>query len=235
VNVADVEPLGTVTLEGTVADLALDVNFTTNPPAAGDPLRVTVPVDGFPPRRDDGEKLNPESDGRLTFNVAVPFERPALAVRVTEAALETGLVEALKVMFFCPAGTVTLEGTDTSELLLALSETLNPPLGAALFKLTVPVEPAPPTTEAGLSFSDVILCADATKQVAAEDRERPSNKSKELRGRKIISRISNMQPMGRQQVLESRIAHPNQQGHEKHLSIVVRLSVPEGLSSATEP
>jgi len=48
VNVALVDPVGTVTLAGTVAGSALD-NDTTAPPAGAAAVRVAVPVTEFPP------------------------------------------------------------------------------------------------------------------------------------------------------------------------------------------
>jgi hypothetical protein len=50
VNVADVLPVATVTLVGTVAaDVLLLERVTTAPPLGAALLRVTVPVDGLPP------------------------------------------------------------------------------------------------------------------------------------------------------------------------------------------
>jgi len=48
VNIAVVDPLGTVTLGGTVTASPLD-NVTTAPPAGAAAVRVTVPVTWFPP------------------------------------------------------------------------------------------------------------------------------------------------------------------------------------------
>ena len=45
VNVADVEPAGTVTLEGTLAAVLLELeSVTTTPPEPAAAVRVTVPV-----------------------------------------------------------------------------------------------------------------------------------------------------------------------------------------------
>lgn len=49
VNVAVDLPAVTLTLAGTVADELLLDNVTETPPAGATLLKVTVPVDGFPP------------------------------------------------------------------------------------------------------------------------------------------------------------------------------------------
>ena len=49
VNVALVEPAGTVTLAGTVAADAVLERLTTAPPLGAAPLSVTVPVEDEPP------------------------------------------------------------------------------------------------------------------------------------------------------------------------------------------
>lgn len=69
---------------------------------------------------------------------------------MTEAATLTPLVVIEKVAVVAPAGTVTLGGTVAAALLLD-SATVAPPAGAAPPKVTVPVEPLPPTSVAGLT------------------------------------------------------------------------------------
>ena len=54
-SVAVVAFAATVTLPGTLAtDVLLLPNVTTTPPEGAGPLRVTVPVDGFPPATEPG-------------------------------------------------------------------------------------------------------------------------------------------------------------------------------------
>jgi hypothetical protein len=59
VKFAEVWPCATVTFAGTVA---LDVSeldrVTTAPPAGAAPFRVTVPVEGSPPKGFDGASAN---------------------------------------------------------------------------------------------------------------------------------------------------------------------------------
>src|SRR5438093_4139407 len=62
VKVALVAPAGTVTLAGTVAvGVELLTSVTTMPPAGAGPLRVTVPVEGFPAVTVVGLSVNVES------------------------------------------------------------------------------------------------------------------------------------------------------------------------------
>ena len=81
---------------------------------------------------------------------------PILAV--TELA--TAVVVTVKVAVFDPAGTVTVAGTVALEL-FELRFTICPPVGAATFRVTVPVEEFPPTTLVGdseteLTFAEAI-------------------------------------------------------------------------------
>jgi hypothetical protein len=56
----------------------------------------------------------------------------------------------MKVALVEPPGTVTLPGTCATEVLLLCNVTTMPPTGALPFKVTVPVEGFPPTTDVGL-------------------------------------------------------------------------------------
>jgi hypothetical protein len=68
---------------------------------------------------------------------------PALAVKVTVCAVLTEETVAVKLALLAPAATVTEAGTVTAVLLLARL-TVNPPLGAAAFSVTVQLSvPAP--------------------------------------------------------------------------------------------
>ena len=74
---------------------------------------------------------------------------------VNDVELDTEVVSTLNVAPLAPDITVTVEGAVATEGLLLLSDTEIPPLGAAPFSFTVPVEPAPPTTVLGMSDSEL--------------------------------------------------------------------------------
>ena len=72
----------------------------------------------------------------------------------TLATAVTLTVVMANVADVAPAGTVTETGT-LAETLELVSVTTTPPAGAAPLRVTVPVTPAPPTTDAGLTVTDV--------------------------------------------------------------------------------
>src|SRR5206468_2913567 len=116
-------PAGTVTLAGTVAAaVKLLASVTTMPPAGAAPLRVTVPVEEFPPVTLVGLSVSVESvtAGKAGFTVRAADLVVALleAVIVTDVAAVTVLVVPLTVLLLAPAGTVTLAGTVAAAVLL---------------------------------------------------------------------------------------------------------------------
>jgi hypothetical protein len=72
----------------------------------------------------------------------------------TLATAVTFTVVIANVADVAPAGTVTLAGT-AAETLELVSVTNTPPAGAAPLSVTVPVTPAPPTTDAGFTVTDL--------------------------------------------------------------------------------
>jgi hypothetical protein len=82
---------------------------------------------------------------------------------VTLALAETLRVETEKVALLAPAGTVTLEGVVTRVVLLFLSFTIMPPLGAWLLKVIWPVVELPPITLVGLKVKDDTDKAEAAR------------------------------------------------------------------------
>lgn len=148
VKVALVCPAGTVTLAGIVtrAVLALE-SVTTVPPAGATMPKVTVPVAELPP-------ITLPSNNTWRSNVnnvmsAFKVTPLRLAVTLTLVVAVTALVVTMKLALVAPAGAVTLAGT-LAEAESSESVTTAPPLGAALVKVTVPVEVLPPVTLDGL-------------------------------------------------------------------------------------
>jgi hypothetical protein len=78
----------------------------------------------------------------------------------------TGLVVIVKVVLMEPAAMVTLAGTCAAVMLLLCKVTVAPPMGAAPFRVTVPVELFPPTTEVGfLAIEDKVAALTASVAV----------------------------------------------------------------------
>jgi hypothetical protein len=73
-----------------------------------------------------------------------------LAEIVTVDEALTLVVAITNVAFVAPAGTATLAGVETAELLSDIATTI-PPSGAGAFNVTIPVEVLPPLTLLGLT------------------------------------------------------------------------------------
>ena len=156
VKVVFVLPEGTVTLAGTVATAVLPlVSVTTVPPVGAAPLNVTVPVEVAPEVTDVGFNVTDDTEtGGVTVSTALWLLPEAAAVIVTAVDVATVRVVTVKVVLVLPAGTVTLAGTVAAEVLPLVSVTTVPPVGAAPFKVTVPVEDVPEVTDVGFNVTD---------------------------------------------------------------------------------
>jgi len=73
---------------------------------------------------------------------------------VTTVDAATALVVTVNVALVAPAAIVTLAGVLATAVLPLESVTVAPPVGAAPFNVTVPVEEFPPVTLVGFSVSD---------------------------------------------------------------------------------
>src|SRR5258705_3662564 len=146
VNVVLVCPAGTTTLNGTVAStvLLLASDTTAFPFGAAD-CSVTVAVEETPPVTVLGFSVTEETAVETTRNsVVLTVVPPEEAVTITPVVCVTGWVWAVKLTVVCPAGTVTLAGTVTSDVFPLESATTTPPLGAGPPSPTVPVAGGPP-------------------------------------------------------------------------------------------
>jgi hypothetical protein len=166
VNVADRAPAAMVTAAGTcAADVLPLLNVTTAPAVGAAPLRVTVPVELLPPTTEVGDRVTEDKDAAVTVSAAFVLV-PRVAV-MTEVVVEaTPNVVTVKVADVLPANTITLAGTLAAVVLLLVRLTETPPVGAAAFSCTVPVELLPPTRLVGFSDTEDTLNAGFTVSVA---------------------------------------------------------------------
>jgi len=154
VNVAVLLPAEMFTVAGTVADVELDDSEITAPPTPIGPLRVTVPVEEFPPTTDVGLSVTLVRVGALMVNVAVFVVLPCVPVIVAVVVEATEDVVTVNVAVVAPAGTVTVPGTSATvaeelRLMTLPPEPAGPPM------VTVPVELLPPVTVVGFRDSAV--------------------------------------------------------------------------------
>jgi hypothetical protein len=147
VKVVEFDPAGTTTDAGTWATVELLESFTGKPPVGALPERVIVPVAVFPETTVVGEIVRPVTQGASTSIVQTPVPDVNLAV-VFDA---TGVVVIVNVADFKPAATTTgFDAFTALELLVTVTD--NPPVGAAPFKVKVPMEELPPIRVFGLQL-----------------------------------------------------------------------------------
>jgi len=159
-----VAPAAIVAVAGTVAAALSEARLTLSPPVGAALLIVIVPVEPLPPTKPVGFRLTPVTFGPVTPSVAVLLEEFAIAVIVAVRSTPTTAVVILKLAVVAPAGIVTDEGTVT-EAELEVRAIASPPAGAALEIVTVPVAPAPPKSEVGLTVRPVTVGAVTDKAV----------------------------------------------------------------------
>lgn len=92
--------------------------------------------------------------GGATVRVAVLVTPPALAVMVTGVDAATVAVVIVNVALLVPCATVALPGTVAAAVLLLVSVTAKPPVGAAAVSATVPCDAFAPVTLVGLTDRD---------------------------------------------------------------------------------
>ena len=167
-NVPDVAPAATVTVAGTVALELLDVRLITDPFGPAAPLSVTVPTEALPPVTDVGVRLILVKAAGLMVSEAVLDVAPRVAVMVAFVMAETPVVLIVKVADVAPAATVTVAGK-VALVVLEVKLTILPPVGAAPFRVKVPVDVRPPMRLVGLTvrldrtagvIANVVVCVE---------------------------------------------------------------------------
>jgi len=151
-NVTLVAPDGTVTVLGTIAEVALLASVIEVPPVGAAPVRVTVAVEDTPPTTFVGFKVNEERAAAVTTRFCV-LATPSIAVIIAVACPAMGTVEMLNVAIVLPPATTTEAGSVATLLLLARL-TAMPPTGAAVARVMVPMELLPPNRDVGLKLND---------------------------------------------------------------------------------
>ena len=170
VNVAVVAPAGTVTEAATVAaEVDELLRVTTLPLGPAGLLRVTVPVIVTlqPPTTVEDDKARLDTVAAVIVSVEVTDALPIVAVMVALAFADTATVVTVKVPVLAPAAIVTDAGT-VALVLLDLSDTTNPPVGAMLLIVTEPVDVDPPSTDVGETVTLLTVGAVIAKEAVDE-------------------------------------------------------------------
>lgn len=138
VKLALPEPKSTNTVAGMlVTDGLLLDSVRVRPFDGAGPFRATVAWLAVPPTTLDGLSVTEETDGGCTVSVADLKLDPYDAPTVDDEDDPTAAVETVNVVVSEPAGTVMMDGTVATDVLLEDRFTLAPPVGAAPFKATV--------------------------------------------------------------------------------------------------
>jgi hypothetical protein len=107
-------------------------------------------------------------------------------VIVTPVFAVTAEVLTSKVALEAPAATLTLAGTETTDVLALPSVTTAPPLGAPPVNVIVPRDVVPPTTEVGLTLTAdklAVVVVDAAWAVNRREAEKGPATPAELKAR----------------------------------------------------
>jgi hypothetical protein len=115
---------------------------TTAPPEGALELRVTVPVELFPPLTLVGFRVSEESvtvPTGVTVSGACAVLDPRVAVTTAVVIVVTVCVLTVKDALVLPAATVTLDGTVATDVFPLDRVTTAPPEGAFALRVTVPV------------------------------------------------------------------------------------------------
>jgi hypothetical protein len=150
VKVVLLDPVGIVTEDGTcAAEVLLLLSETAAPVGGAAPFSVTVPVEVAPPVTVLGFRVSEVRAATVTVRELLLVVVPSAPEIEIETDDDTPLVVIVNVALVDPPDINTLAGTCAIDVLLLCKLTTIPPAGAAPFKVTVPVEGFPPTTEVG--------------------------------------------------------------------------------------
>jgi hypothetical protein len=158
-KVAVVSPAGTATETGTRAAVPLLDKLTNPPPAAAGEAKVTVPVPVSPDVSEDGEIVSPEIvdvPWGITEIDALVVAPLAVPVMVAVVGFVTGEVPTVNSAVVSPCGTTAWLATRAAGVFEA-SDTLVPPAGARLAKVTMPVAGVPAAGAPGAIVIDRAL------------------------------------------------------------------------------
>lgn len=154
-NAALVLPAAMVTEAGTVPATLSEARETEYPPVGATEATETTPLPVVPPTPDGALKETFTVDGAVIAKLAdMPdLFASTIAVILAEVLVPTAMVLIVKLVEVVFSAIVAEAGTVAFPLLLD-KVTVNPPEGAGLVMVNVPVDGLPPTTEAGLNVSE---------------------------------------------------------------------------------
>ena len=124
-----------MTNAGTCAAALSDVRPTVVPPTGAMPVRRTITAASNPPVTDFGDISNDVNSGRFTKIEAEASPALPVPINVTAVSTATALMFKSNVIDRSPAGTVTLDGTETAPWLDDKLTTI-PDSGAGPFRET---------------------------------------------------------------------------------------------------
>ena len=166
VNVALVAPLAMVTVAGGTATPALLLlSRMTAPPLGAGPFSESVPVDEVPPRTELGFRDSVLRLAAITVSDPVWLLAPYVADTLTDVSAETGMLVTRNVAVVAFAPMVTLDGIVIAKPLLLVSVSKAPPCGAGAFRVIVPVDALPPSSDEGLKTM-LLTSGGATERTA---------------------------------------------------------------------
>ena len=119
-----------------------ELRTTVAPPDPALKFKRTKPDADAPPMIVPGFTNRPPSRGD-TVRVFCPTPDAVILTGVSKVTTGVAAVVMVNVAIVDPPSTVTLAGTVTSEVILLVSLTTVPPVGAGWFSVTVPVGLAP--------------------------------------------------------------------------------------------